>query len=156
MIEELFCKPWTYFLLNSNWSSNTLATSCEELTQWKRPWCWEGLGAGREGDDRGWGWMASPTWWTWVWMNSGSWWWTGRPGMLWFMGSQRVGHDWVTELNWTDTSHLSRRADYSSHTLGRGHERDEARDQYWESLMSTGVSDVYQSPVYWCLIERSQ
>ena len=50
---------------------------------------------------RGWdGWMASPTRWTWVWVNSGSWWWTGRPGVLWFMGSQRVRHDWVTELNW--------------------------------------------------------
>ena len=61
----------------------------------------EGLGAGGEGDDRGWdGWMASPTRWTWVWVNSGSWWWTGRPGMLWFMGSQRVGHDWATKLNW--------------------------------------------------------
>ena len=60
-----------------------------------------GIGAGGEGDDRGWdGWMASLTWWTWVWMNSGSWWWTGRPGVLWFMGSQRVGHDWATELNW--------------------------------------------------------
>ena len=64
---------------------------------------WEGLGAGGEGDDRGWdGWMASVTRWTWVWVNSGSWWWTGRPGMLWFMGSQRVGHDWATELNWTE------------------------------------------------------
>ena len=51
----------------------------------------------------GWdGWMASPTWRTWVWTDSGSWWWTGRPGVLWFMGSQRVGHDWVTELNWTE------------------------------------------------------
>ena len=60
-------------------------------------------GAGGEGDDRGWdGWIASPTWWMWVWMNSGSWWWTGRPGVLWFMGSQRVGHDWATELNWTE------------------------------------------------------
>ena len=76
------------------------ATSCEELTHWKRPWCWEGLGAGGEGDDRGWdGWMASPTLWSWVWVNPGSCWWTGRPGMLQFMGSQRVGHDWVTELN---------------------------------------------------------
>ena len=56
-----------------------------------------------KGDDRGWGgWMASPTQWTWVWVNSGSWWWTGRPGMLWFMGSQRVRHDWATELNWTE------------------------------------------------------
>ena len=68
---------------------------------WKRPWCWEGLGAGGEGDDRGWdGWMASLTWWTWVWVNSRKWWWTGSPAVLWFMGLQRVGHDWATELNW--------------------------------------------------------
>ena len=78
-----------------------LATLCKELTHWKRLWCWEGLGAGGEGDDREWdGWMASSTRWTWVWMNSGSWWWTGRPGVLQFMGSQGVGHDWATELNW--------------------------------------------------------
>ena len=65
----------------------------------KRLWCWEGLGAGGEGDDRGWdGWVASPIWWTWVCVNSGSWWWTGRPGVLQFMGSQRIGHGWVTEL----------------------------------------------------------
>ena len=84
-----------------SWNSNTLATSCEELTHWKRPWCWEGLGAGGEGDDRGWdGWMASPTQWAWVWVSSGSWWWTGRPVVLRFTGSQRVGHDWATELNW--------------------------------------------------------
>ena len=87
----------------SSWNSSTLATSCEELTHWKRLWCWEGLGAGGEGDDRGWdGWMASPTRWTWVCMNSWRWWSTGRPGMLRLMGSQRVGHDWATELNWTD------------------------------------------------------
>ena len=84
-----------------SWNSNTLATSHEELTHWKRPWCWEGLGAGGEGDDRGWdGWMASPTRWTWVWVRFGSWWWTGRTGMLRFMGSQRVRHDWATDLNW--------------------------------------------------------
>ena len=54
-------------------------------------------------NDRGWdGWMASATRWTWVWVNSGSWWWTGRLGMLQSMGSQRVGHDWVTEQNWTE------------------------------------------------------
>ena len=70
------------------------------MTHWKRLWCLEGLEAGGEGDDRGWdGWMASLTQWTWVWVNSGSWWWTGRPGVLRFMGSQRVGHDWATELN---------------------------------------------------------
>ena len=61
----------------------------------------ERLKAGGEGDDRGWdGWMASPIQWTWVWVNSGSWWWTGRPGMLRFMGLQRDRHDWATELNW--------------------------------------------------------
>ena len=63
----------------------------------------EGLGAGGEGDNRGWdGWMASPTRWTWVWVDSGSWWWTGRPGVLRFMGSQRVGPNRATELNWTE------------------------------------------------------
>ena len=72
-------------------------------THLKRPWCWERLKAGKEVDDRGWdGWMASPTHWTWVWVNSGSWWWTERPGVLQSMGSQRVGQDWATELNWTD------------------------------------------------------
>jgi len=61
------------------------------------------LGAGGKGDDRGWdGWMASPTQWMWVWVNSRSWWWTGRAGVLRFMGSQRAGHDWATELNWTE------------------------------------------------------
>ena len=92
-------QSWVFF--GRSWNSSTLATSCEELTHWKRLWCWEGLGAGGEGDDRGWdGWMASPTQWTWVWVNSGSWWWTGRPGVLQSMGSQRVGQDWATELNW--------------------------------------------------------
>ena len=76
---------------------NTLATWCEELTHWKRPWCWERLKAWGEGDDRGWdGWMASPTW---VWVYSRSWWWTGRPGVLQSMGLQRIRHHWATELN---------------------------------------------------------
>ena len=65
-----------------------------------------GIGPGGEGDDRGWdGWMASWTRWTWVWVNSRRWWWTGRPGVLQFMGSQRVRHDWVTELNWLKLSY---------------------------------------------------
>ena len=68
--------------------------------------CWEGLGVGGEGNNRGWdGWMASLTRWTWVWVNSGSWWWTGRPGVLRFMGSQRVGHDWTTHLIWSETAY---------------------------------------------------
>ena len=62
--------------------------------------------AWREGEDRGWDdWMASLTHWTWVWANSGSWWWTGR---LQSMGLQRVGHDWVTEVNWTSQEYLRR------------------------------------------------
>ena len=84
------------------WNSNTLATWCKELSHWKRSWCWERLKAGGEGDDRGWnGLMTSPTQWAWVWASSRNWWWTGKPGMLQSMGSQRVRHDWVTELNWT-------------------------------------------------------
>ena len=84
-----------------NWKSNTVATWCEELTHLKRPWCWERLRVRGEGDNRGWdGWMASLTWWTWVWVNSRIWWWTGKPGVLQSMGSQRVRDDWGTELNW--------------------------------------------------------
>ena len=67
----------------------------------------------RKGDDRGWdGWMATPTQWTWVWVDSGSWWWTGRPGVLRLMGSQRVRHDWVTELNWTELNGSTCLGDY--------------------------------------------
>ena len=90
-------KDWCW-----SWNSSTLATSWEELTHLKRPWCCERLRAGGEGDNRGWdGWMASLTRWTWVWMDSGSCWWTGRPGMLQFMGLQSPTRlsDW-TELNW--------------------------------------------------------
>ena len=82
-----------------NWATSL---SLFIFMHWRRLWCSEGVGAGGEGDNRGWdGWMASPTQWTWVWVNSWSWWWTGRPGVLRFMGSQKVGHDWATELNWT-------------------------------------------------------
>ena len=115
---KIHWKDWCW-----SWSSNTLATWWEELTRWKRPWCWERLKAGGEGDVRRWdGWMASPTWcwerlkaggegdvrrwdvwmasptrWTWVWASSGRWWRTGKPGVLQSMGLQRVGHDWATE-----------------------------------------------------------
>ena len=87
-------KDWCW-----SWNSSTLATWCEELMHWKRPWCWERLRARGEGDNRGWdGWTASSTRWAWVSVDSRGWWWTGRPGVLRFMGSQRVRHDWVTEL----------------------------------------------------------
>ena len=100
-------QSWRKSLLNIHWkdwcwswNSNTLATWCKELTHWKRPWCCERLKAGGEGDDIGWdGWMASLTRWTWVWTSSGSLWWTGKPGMLQCMGSQRVGHNWATKLS---------------------------------------------------------
>ena len=105
-LSKLFCFllsliPWIFPLKCIILCIITLATSCEELTHWKRLWCWEVMGAGGEGDDRGWdGWMASLTRWTWVSVNSGSWWWTGRSGVLRFMGLQRVGHDWATDLIW--------------------------------------------------------
>ena len=89
-------KDWCW-----SWSSNTLATWCEELTHLKRPWCWERLKVGGEGDDRGWdGWMASLTQWTWAWVNSGSWWWTGR-----LASCRPRGHkesDSTEQLNWTE------------------------------------------------------
>ena len=89
-------KEWCW-----SWNSSILATSCEELTHWKRLWCWEGLGTGGEGDDRGWDdWMASLTRCTWVLVNSGSWWWTGRPGVLQFMGCKEL--DTTEWLNWIE------------------------------------------------------
>ena len=85
-----------------SWNSYTLATWCKELTHLKRPWYWERLKVGGEGDNRGWdGWMASQTRWTWVWVSSGSWWWTGKPGCN--PWGYRVRHDWATELNWANS-----------------------------------------------------
>ena len=75
----------------------------KEPTHWKRLWCWERLRAGGEGEDRGWDvWVILQTQWMWIWASSRSWWWTRKPGMLQFMGSQRVGHNSATELNWTN------------------------------------------------------
>ena len=86
-----------------SWNSNTLATWCEQLPHLKRPWWWERLKVGGEGDDSGWdGGMVSPAWWTWVWASSGSWSWTGKPGLMQSMGSQRVGNDWATKVNWNE------------------------------------------------------
>ena len=89
---------WKYWCWSRN--SNTLSTWCEELTPWKRPWRWERLKEGGEGNDRRWdGWMVSLTPWTWVWVNSRNWWWTGKPGMLQSMTLQSDMTEW---LNWTE------------------------------------------------------
>ena len=104
-VPNIHWKDWCW-----SGNSNTLATWCKELTHLKRPWCWERSKAGGEREDRGWdGWMVSLTQWTWVWVNSGSWWRTGKPGVLQFTRSQRVGHNWMTELNWTEPKRKSRR-----------------------------------------------
>ena len=96
LLEELMLK-----LKLQHFVSNTF-TWCEELTPLKRPWCWERLKVGGAGDNRGWnGWMALQTQWTCVWVNSRSWWWTGKPGVLQSMGSQRVRHNWPTEQQQT-------------------------------------------------------
>ena len=102
-------QPWDFFGRNDAKAESPVLWP-PHVKSWLigKDWCWEGLGAGGEGDDRGWdGWMALPTQWTWVWVNSGSWWWTGKPGVLRFMGLQRVGHDWVTELNWNGILHTN-------------------------------------------------
>ena len=114
-----------------------LNTWCKELTHWKRPWCWEILKVGEEGDDRGWdGWMASLIQWTWVWVSSGSWWWTGKPSMLQSLVSQRVGHNWATELNW-DARKCCLWSSQPTATLMRG---------------SQGYKHASQSPSScWCL-----
>ena len=82
----------------------SLATWYELLTHLKRPWCWERLKVGGEGDDRGWdGWKTSPTQWTWVWINSRSWWWQGGPSCCCSWGHKELGMtDWLNELNWTE------------------------------------------------------
>ena len=89
-------KDWCW-----SWNSSTFATSCEELTHWRRLWCWEGLGAGGEGYDRGWdGWMASPTRWTWVWVNSGVG--DGQGGLACCDSWGREDLDTTEWLNWTE------------------------------------------------------
>ena len=99
---NILFKDWCW-----SWSSNTLATWCEELTPWKRPWCWARLRAAGEGDYRGWdGWIVHHLDGQ-VWVSSKSWWWTGKPAVLWSMGLQRVRHDWATELNSTGGITLS-------------------------------------------------
>ena len=143
-------KDWCW-----SWNSNTLATSCKELTHWKRPWCWEGLAAGGEGDGKGWhGWMTSPTRWTWIWVNSWSWWWTGRPGVLWFMGSQSWTRlsDW-TELNGTERLKGEQKLDkhrndgkYGKHRIWLARTQDDLLRQYHGKWTHESVSPCFSTP----------
>ena len=83
-----------------SWNSNNFSTWCEQLTHWKRSWCWERLKAEGEEGNRGWdGWMASLIQWTWTWTSSGKWWGTGKPGMVQSTGSQRVDTTWWLNNN---------------------------------------------------------
>ena len=89
-LEGLMVKLKLQYLCHLMWRTDSLEKT--------RPWCWARLKAGGEGDDRGWdAWMASLTQWIWIWASSWRWWRTGKPGVLQFMGSQRVGHDWMTK-----------------------------------------------------------
>ena len=123
------------FIRRTNVEAETLAILCKELTHLKRPWFWEKLKAGGKGDDRGWDcWMASLTQWTSVWLNSGSWWWTGRPGVLKSTWSQRVRHDWVTEVNWTDEEESCwkrRKRNASSSSPYRHTRRQDCHSPHW-------------------------
>ena len=129
------------------------------LTHWKRPWCWERLRAGGEGDDRGWdGWMASPTPWSWVWVNSRSWLWTGRPGMLQSMGSQRVRHDSATELNWTRHSEREKKRIFwqfkykISKGLDISYASDTAKKNHKQYYACFKYPEISHSPVFWKII----
>ena len=103
-----------------------------------------GIGVRRgEGDDRGWdGWMASLTWWMWVWVNSGSWWWTGRPGVLWFMGLQRAGHDWATELNWTGSADIF--------MVWNAMDCTASREKWAKEITKVSQKNVYKAQWQWC------
>ena len=103
------------------WMANTLTTWCEELTHLKRPWYWERLKVGKEGDDRGWdGWMASLSQWTWVWVSFESWWWTGRPSCYSPWG--RKESDTTERLNWAELNcSLPEQREPGSSSPGRSH-----------------------------------
>ena len=111
VLERLLRVPWTarrskqYILteMNPEYLLERLMLKLKLQYFGHLMWCWERLKVGGEWDNRGWdGWMSSLTQWTWVWVTSGSWWWPGRPGLPQSMGSQRVGHDWATQVNWTE------------------------------------------------------
>ena len=149
-------KDWCW-----SWNSSTLVTSCEELTHWKRPWCWEGLGAGGEGGDRGWdGLMASLTRWTWVWASSGRWWWTGRPGMLDSWGCKES--DMTEWLNWTELkldSKCYRNTEPAKMTFKlKDLRKCRGKNWHWhriESLLAVGLLNFLLIPKVTCAIKLS-
>ena len=124
-----------------------MASWCKEPTHWKRPWCWERLKTGGEGDNRGWdGWMASRFQWTWVWVGSGSWWWRGKSDVLQSMGSQSVGHDWVIEVNWMRILHAGQQRRHRSkeQTFGLSGRRqgwDDLREHPWNMYIAICKKD---------------
>ena len=154
-------KDWCW-----SWNSNTLATWCEELTPWKRAWCWERSKAGGEGDNRGWdGWMASLTQWTWVWASWGSWWWIGKPGVLQSMGSDRT-----EQLNWTEGScAMSEAGGWYDRLLWCGGGRSKNQRRFWGLKPGEEENNIQRySPEeqvagredelqwVWCLVELAQ
>ena len=139
---DLTSQFWRKSVLNIHWKdwccswiSNILATWCEELTHWKRPWCWKRLRQEEKGMT-GWdGWMASPTRWTWVWAISGNWRWIGKPDVLQSKG-HRVGHDWATELNGTGWP-IAKIFENVSYT------RYQAKTSIW--IMSSNPHNIFMS-----------
>ena len=132
---------WRKSVLNIHWkdwcwNSNTLITWCKELTHLRRPWCWERLRAGGEGDDRGWDcWIASLTQWTWVWINSGSWWWTGRPGVL----RHGVAKNQTRLSDWTELSGCNIRMTDSTVLLLKLISVGESRDRWERWDLRSGI-----------------
>ena len=124
-----------------SWNSNTLVTWCEELTPWKRPWCWERLRAGGEGDDRGWdGWMASLMRWTWVWASSRSCWWTGK---AWYAPVHSIAESWTRLSDWTGwTGYCA----YSTRTGTCGYNSDHRDTESWISLSATDTGSDLEKP----------
>ena len=127
-------QSWVFFGTTDAKAETPILWPPQELTHWKRPWCWEGLGAGGEGDDTRWdGWMASPTRWTWVWVKSGSWWWTGKSGVLRLIGSQRVRRDRATELtDWMLLEHIHSPTGTVWHIL---HALTQQSEELWYNLL---------------------